>query len=77
MRKDNLLICAGSCGRNESCHDLEDTTLDGPHIVSLAGAWLALVAGFRGMRDHEGGGSNVEHEPQINNVTHDSCPYCG
>jgi alpha,alpha-trehalose phosphorylase len=37
--------------------DLEDllhNTRDGLHIASLAGAWLALVAGFAGMRDHGG-----------------------
>jgi alpha,alpha-trehalose phosphorylase len=32
--------------------DLEHNTKDGVHIASLAGAWLALVAGFGGMR-HE------------------------
>ncbi len=35
-------------------HDLHDNTRDGLHIASLAGAWLALVAGFGGMRDHDG-----------------------
>ena len=34
--------------------DLEHNTRDGLHIASLAGAWLALVAGFGGMRDHDG-----------------------
>ncbi len=34
--------------------DLEDNTSDGVHVASLAGAWLALVAGFGGMRDHDG-----------------------
>jgi alpha,alpha-trehalose phosphorylase len=33
-------------------HDLEHNTRDGVHIASLAGAWLALVAGLGGMRDH-------------------------
>jgi alpha,alpha-trehalose phosphorylase len=32
-------------------HDLEHNARDGLHIASLAGAWLALVAGFGGMRD--------------------------
>jgi alpha,alpha-trehalose phosphorylase len=32
-------------------HDLEHNAKDGLHIASLAGAWLALVAGFGGMRD--------------------------
>jgi alpha,alpha-trehalose phosphorylase len=35
-------------------HDLEHNTGDGLHIASLAGAWTALVAGFGGMRDHDG-----------------------
>jgi alpha,alpha-trehalose phosphorylase len=35
-------------------HDLERNTRDGIHIASLAGAWLAAVAGFGGMRDHDG-----------------------
>ena len=30
--------------------DLENNTRDGLHIASLAGTWLALVAGFGGMR---------------------------
>jgi len=35
-------------------HDLEHNTGDGLHIASLGGAWTALVAGFGGMRDHDG-----------------------
>jgi len=35
-------------------HDLEHNTRDGVHIAALAGAWLAAVAGFGGMRDHDG-----------------------
>jgi alpha,alpha-trehalose phosphorylase len=35
-------------------HDLEHNTGDGLHIASLAGSWLALVAGFGGFRDHGG-----------------------
>jgi alpha,alpha-trehalose phosphorylase len=34
--------------------DLQHNTRDGLHIASLAGAWLAAVAGFGGMRDHGG-----------------------
>jgi alpha,alpha-trehalose phosphorylase len=34
--------------------NLERNTGDGLHIASLAGAWIALVAGFGGMRDHGG-----------------------
>ncbi len=35
-------------------HDLAHNTRDGVHIASLAGAWLGLVAGFGGLRDHNG-----------------------
>jgi alpha,alpha-trehalose phosphorylase len=35
-------------------HDLEHNTRDGVHIASLAGTWIAAVAGFGGMRDHGG-----------------------
>jgi alpha,alpha-trehalose phosphorylase len=34
--------------------DLGHNTRDGLHIASLAGSWLALVAGFGGFRDHGG-----------------------
>jgi alpha,alpha-trehalose phosphorylase len=34
--------------------NLMDNTRDGLHIASLAGAWIAAVAGFGGMRDHGG-----------------------
>src|SRR2546422_4124572 len=34
--------------------DLNHNTRDGVHIASLAGAWIAAVAGFGGMRDHDG-----------------------
>jgi alpha,alpha-trehalose phosphorylase len=34
--------------------DLEHNTRDGLHIASLAGSWLAAVAGFGGFRDHGG-----------------------
>jgi alpha,alpha-trehalose phosphorylase len=34
--------------------DLEHNTRDGLHIASLAGSWVAAVAGFGGFRDHEG-----------------------
>ena len=34
--------------------DLEHNTRDGVHMASLAGAWVAAVAGFGGMRDHGG-----------------------
>jgi alpha,alpha-trehalose phosphorylase len=35
-------------------NDLENNTRDGVHMASLAGGWLALVAGFGGLRDHGG-----------------------
>src|SRR5581483_12028286 len=35
--------------------DLEHNTRDGVHIASLAGAWIAAVAGFGGLRDYDGG----------------------
>ncbi|NNG38700.1 glycoside hydrolase family 65 protein [Flexivirga sp. ID2601S] len=34
--------------------DLEHNTKDGVHVASLAGAWLALVCGFGGLRDYHG-----------------------
>jgi alpha,alpha-trehalose phosphorylase len=42
--------------------DLEHNTRDGVHIASLAGAWLALVAGFGGMRDH---GGHLSFKPRL------------
>ena len=35
--------------------DLNRNTGDGLHLASLAGAWIALVAGFGGLRDDDGG----------------------
>ena len=34
--------------------DLHQNTGSGLHMANLAGVWLALVAGFGGMRDHDG-----------------------
>jgi alpha,alpha-trehalose phosphorylase len=34
--------------------NIEHNTSDGVHIASLAGAWIAAVAGFGGMRDQGG-----------------------
>ncbi len=42
--------------------DLERNTRDGLHIASLAGAWLALVGGFGGMRDN---GEIIEFSPKL------------
>lgn len=39
--------------------DLQRNTRDGLHIASLAGAWIAAVAGFGGMRDH------YRHPPRL------------
>ncbi|GGZ94894.1 glycoside hydrolase family 65 protein [Streptomyces bluensis] len=42
--------------------DLEHNTRDGLHIASLAGTWMALVAGFGGMRHH---GDFPEFTPRL------------
>jgi len=42
--------------------DLEHNTRDGLHIASLAGAWLAAVAGFGGMREE---GGNLTFAPRL------------
>jgi alpha,alpha-trehalose phosphorylase len=34
--------------------DLEHNTRDGVHVASLAGAWIGVVCGFGGLRDHAG-----------------------
>jgi alpha,alpha-trehalose phosphorylase len=34
--------------------DLEHNTRDGLHLASLAGAWIALVPGLAGLREHAG-----------------------
>jgi alpha,alpha-trehalose phosphorylase len=44
--------------------DLEHNTRDGLHIAALAGAWIAAVAGFGGMRDHDGSLSFAPHLPE-------------
>jgi alpha,alpha-trehalose phosphorylase len=43
--------------------DLEHNTSDGIHIASVAGAWIAAVCGFGGMRDHGGKLSFAPHLP--------------
>ena len=35
-------------------HDTHGNTADGIHIASCGGTWLALVAGFGGLRDYDG-----------------------
>jgi alpha,alpha-trehalose phosphorylase len=42
--------------------DSEHNSKDGLHIASLAGAWLAVVAGFGGMRDQ---GERLMFRPQL------------
>ena len=42
--------------------DLESNTEDGLHIASLAGSWMAVVAGLGGMRDHDG---QLSFRPQL------------
>jgi len=34
--------------------DIEHNTRDGLHLAALAGTWIVAVAGFGGMRDHDG-----------------------
>ncbi|MGH3429354.1 MAG: glycosyl hydrolase family 65 protein, partial [Mycobacteriales bacterium] len=43
-------------------HDLHDNVRNGVHIAAMAGAWLDVVAGFGGMRDH---GGNVTFAPRL------------
>jgi alpha,alpha-trehalose phosphorylase len=43
-------------------HDLEHNTRDGVHIASLAGAWIALVGGFAGLRYRSG---HVSFAPRL------------
>jgi alpha,alpha-trehalose phosphorylase len=43
-------------------HDLYRNVHQGLHIASLAGAWIAAVAGFGGMRDH---GGTLSFAPQL------------
>jgi alpha,alpha-trehalose phosphorylase len=45
-------------------HDIHNNTRDGLHIASLAGAWIALVAGFGGLRDTAGKLSFDPHLPR-------------
>jgi alpha,alpha-trehalose phosphorylase len=42
--------------------DLEHNTRDGLHIASMAGSWIAAVAGFGGMRDH---GDTLAFAPRL------------
>jgi len=42
--------------------DLEHNTRDGLHVASLAGTWIALVAGLGGMREH---GDSLRFSPRL------------
>jgi alpha,alpha-trehalose phosphorylase len=42
--------------------DLHGNTADGIHVASCAGTWLALVAGFGGLRDY---GGDVRFAPRL------------
>ena len=44
--------------------DLQHNTRDGLHIASLAGTWIGAVAGFGGLRDHDGTLSFAPRLPQ-------------
>jgi len=41
-------------------HDFEHNARDGLHMASLAGAWIAFVYGFGGMRDTAAGGLQLD-----------------
>jgi alpha,alpha-trehalose phosphorylase len=43
-------------------HDIHHNSRDGLHIASLAGAWVALVAGFGGLRDTD---CTLRFDPQL------------
>ncbi|GAB3451224.1 glycoside hydrolase family 65 protein [Actinophytocola sediminis] len=43
-------------------HDLHHNVRNGLHIAALAGAWMVTVAGFGGMRDHDG---SLEFAPRL------------
>jgi alpha,alpha-trehalose phosphorylase len=45
--------------------DLENNTRDGVHIASLAGAWVALVGGFGGLRHKNGTVSFAPRLPEV------------
>jgi alpha,alpha-trehalose phosphorylase len=44
--------------------NLHHNTRDGVHLASLAGAWIAAVAGFGGMRDYGGSLSFAPRLPE-------------
>ncbi len=57
--------------------DLEHNTGDGIHIASVAGTWIAAVAGFGGLRDH---GGKLTFSPRLPGALTRLCfrlVYCG
>jgi alpha,alpha-trehalose phosphorylase len=51
-------VCSCSCPPG----DAHGNTADGIHIASCGGTWLALVAGFGGLRDADG---DVSFHPRL------------
>jgi trehalose/maltose hydrolase-like predicted phosphorylase len=47
--------------------DLHHNSRDGLHMASLAGAWIALIAGFGGLRDH---GGRLSFDPALPSGIH-------
>jgi alpha,alpha-trehalose phosphorylase len=48
-------------------HDLEHNTRDGLHMAALAGAWISIVCGLGGLRDH---GGVLSFAPRLPNKLH-------
>src|SRR5690606_16894801 len=42
--------------------DRHGNTVDGVHVASVGGVWMALVNGFGGMRDHHG---HLSFDPRL------------
>ena len=42
--------------------DVSGNTVDGVHVASTGGVWMALVHGFAGMRDH---GGRMSFDPRL------------
>ncbi len=53
--------------------NLEHNTRDGLHMASLAGAWIVAVAGFGGMRDHDGSLTFAPPSPAITRLAFGLC----
>ena len=52
--------------------DIEHNTRDGLHLAALAGAWIVAVAGFGGMRDHDG---ELSFKPRLPAAAHDGSAF--